>query len=172
MARRQAWILGVLAAAAAACVPGPGPCCLAAARGRVVDRDTGAPIRDAVVIEWWRGAGRMGGPQPTRHARFARTDASGRFAFARELAPSPRLWLEKTYGPAYGFQHPDYGLVRAGDAGEGSGEVVLEGSTHDAAARRLDLDVLCQSPKREAWEQELARLACPAPSPSRRAIER
>jgi hypothetical protein len=53
-----------VAALVVGCVPSLVPCVLDGARGRVVDRDTGEPIAGATVIEWWRGAGRMGGPQP------------------------------------------------------------------------------------------------------------
>jgi hypothetical protein len=145
----------------AACVPGAGALVLGAAEGRVVDRESGAPIEGATVIEWWRGAGRGGGPQPTYHARFATSDAGGRFAFPRALAPSPRMWLLRSYGPSYGFFHGDYGLVRGGEPAEGE-PLVLRGSRAEAELRRADLAPVCAPRPRERWERELARVACPA----------
>jgi hypothetical protein len=138
---------------------------MAPAAGRVLDRESGAPIAGAEVIEWWRGAGRGGGPQPTYHARFARSDADGRFAFGRGLAPSPRMWLSKVYGPSYGFYHADYGLVRAGEPGPDA-ELLLRGSRAEAELRRADLASVCRPRPREGWERELARVACP-PRPAR-----
>jgi hypothetical protein len=153
--------VALLAAALAACVPGPGALVLRAAEGRVLDRESGAPVEGATVIEWWRGAGRGGGPQPTYHARFATSDAGGRFAFPRALAPSPRMWLLRTYGPSYGFFHPRYGLVRGGEAARGE-PVLLRGSLAEAELRHADLGPVCAPRPRERWERELARVACPA----------
>jgi hypothetical protein len=157
----------VLAASLAlsGCVPGPGVLVMRAAEGRVLDRESGAPIAGATVIEWWRGAGRGGGPQPTYHARFTRTDADGRFGFPRAIAKSPRMWLLRTYGPSYGFFHPDYGLVRGGEPAAGAA-VELTGSLAEAELRRADLAPVCAPRPREAWERELAELACP-PRPRR-----
>jgi hypothetical protein len=135
-----------------------------AAEGRVLDRESGEPIAGATVIEWWRGAGR-GGPQPTYHARFARSDGDGRFGFPRAVAPSPRMWLLRTYGPSYGFFHSDYGLVRGGEPAAGEA-VVLSGSRSEAELRRRDLAPVCAPNPREQWERELAREACP-PRPRR-----
>jgi len=154
-----------LAAALAACVPGPGVLVLRAASGRVLDRESGAPIEGATVVEWWRGAGRMGGPQPTYHARFATSDAGGRFGFPRALAPSPRMWLQKTYGPSYGFFHPRYGLVHGGEPAEGAAPE-LSGSLAEAELRRADLAPVCAPRPAEHWQRELARVACP-PRPRR-----
>jgi hypothetical protein len=116
------------------------------------------------VIEWWHGAGR-GGPQPTYHARFATSDAEGRFAFPRACAPSPRMWLLRTYGPSYGFFHPEYGLVRAGEPAPGQ-TPVLEGSREEAELRRADLAPVCAPRPDERWQRELAEIACP-PRPRR-----
>lgn len=149
----------------AACVPGPGVLVLGAASGRVLDRESGTPIEGATVIEWWRGAGRMGAPQPTYHARFATSDAGGRFAFPRALARSPRMWLLRVYGPSYGFFHPRYGLVRGGEPAEGAAPE-LSGSLAEAELRRADLAPVCAPRPAERWQRELARVACP-PRPRR-----
>lgn len=149
----------------AACVPGPGVFVMRAAEGRVLDRESGEPIAGARVIEWWRGAGGGGGPQPTYHARFTHSDADGRFGFPRAVAKSPRMWLLRTYGPSYGFFHPDYGLVRGGEPAAGE-PVVLSGSRAEAELRRADLAPVCAPHPREEWERELARSACP-PRPQR-----
>ena len=157
----------VLAAslAFAACVPGPGVLVMRAVGGRVIDRETAAPLAGATVIEWWRGAGLGGGPQPTYHARFTTSGADGSFAFPRSLAPSPRMWLLRTYGPSYGFFHPDYGLVRRGSPDDGE-FVVLTGSRDEAELRRADLAPVCATGPSERWQRELARIACP-PRPQR-----
>jgi hypothetical protein len=157
--------LGLVTVALAACVPGPGVLVMRAAEGRVLDRESGEPIGGATVIEWWRGAGRGGGPQPTYHARFATSGADGRFGFPRAMAPSPRMWLLRTYGPSYGFFHPDYGLVRAGEAQPGVA-LELRGSREEAELRRADLGPVCAPRPRERWERELAPIACP-PRPPR-----
>ena len=153
--------LAAAVAALAGCVPGPGVFVMRAVEGRVLDRESAAPIAGATVVEWWRGAGRGGGPQPTYHARFATSDAEGRFRFPRAIAPSPRMWLLRTYGPSYGFVHSDYGLVRAGEAAPGE-DVVLRGSREEAALRRADLAPVCAPRPRERGERELARVVCPA----------
>jgi hypothetical protein len=158
-------LLAVAVAALAACVPGPGVLVMRAVEGRVLDRPSGAPIAGATVIEWWRGAGRGGAPQPTYHARFATSDADGHFRFPRAVAPSPRMWLLRTYGPSYGFFHPDYGLVRAGEAVPGE-VLALGGSREEAELRRADLAPVCAPRTRERWERELAQVACP-PRPQR-----
>jgi hypothetical protein len=158
LARQAA--LAALVALASGCVPGPGVLVLRAAEGSVVDRESGAAIAGATVIEWWRGAGRGGGPQPTYHARFATSDPGGRFAFPRELAPSPRLWLLRTYGPSYGFYHADYGLVRGAEPPPGA-PVELAGSRAEAELRRADLAPVCAPHPRERWQRELAQVACP-----------
>ncbi len=152
----------MVALAFAGCVPGGGTCRLPAVEGRVADAGTGAPIAGATVIEWWHGAGVGGAPQPTRHARFATSDARGRFAFPAQWAPDPRMWVTRVYAPAYGFVHPAYGFVRGPGAHDAGGALVLHGSLADAPARRSDLEVLCTTPPREAWQRELARRACPA----------
>ena len=156
---RRASLL-VAAALLAGCVPSLGPCVLEGAGGRVADRDAGEPIADAEVIEWYRGAGRMGGPQPEVHARFAKSDAQGRFAFARARAPGPRLWFTKTYGPTYSFYHPSYGLEHGGEARAGE-ELVLRGSLRDSAARLADLAPYCRGEHEGAGARHLAQVACP-----------
>lgn len=156
--------LGVAVAGLAACVPGPGTCRMPAVEGRVVDAQTGAPIAAAIVVERWQGAGVAGGPQPTRQARFAVSDAAGRFAFAAACAPSPRMWAERVYGPSYAFVHPVYGLVRPEAARDAAGALTLSGSLDDARARRVDLETLCTTVPREEWERELALRACPPPA--------
>jgi len=154
--------LGAVLLGLAACVPGPGACRLPALRGQLVDADTGAPIAGATVIEWWRGAGVAGGPQPTRHVRFAVSDGEGRFAFPAATAPSVRLWVLRAYEPAHGFVHPDYGLVRGPERRDADGDLLLRGSLSEASARRGDLEVLCTTATRDDWERELARRVCPA----------
>jgi hypothetical protein len=148
------------AAFLAGCVPSLGPCVLEEASGRVVDRDTGEPIAGATVIERWRGAGRMGGPQPDVHARVAKSDAEGRFVFVRSGARNPRLWFTKTYGPTYDFYHPSYGLEPGGEARPGE-ELVLRGSLRDSAARLAELPPYCLGRREGALARRLVEAACP-----------
>ena len=143
------------------CLPSPGPFFLAAREGRVVDRDIGAPIAGAWVVEWYRGAGVPGDTQPEYHARLVRTDARGRFTLPRELAPSVRMWTLRTYGPTYSFYHPDYGLVHGGGPKD-DGRVQLSGSRTEAELRRLDLAPYCRGERRGDGARRLAALACPA----------
>jgi hypothetical protein len=152
--------LAVAGALVAGCVPSLGRCVLEAASGRVVDRDTGEPIAGAEVVEWIRGAGRMGGPQPELHARFATSDAEGRFAFERAFAPGPRLWFSKNYGPSYSFYHPSYGLIHGGEPGSAA-QIVLRGSLRDSAARLADLPPYCRGEHPGAGARHLAAVACP-----------
>lgn len=159
-------LLATLGLGFAACVPGPGACRMPALEGRVVDAETGAPIAGATVVEWWRGAGVAGGVQPTRHARFAVSDAEGRFRFPAAIAPSARMWALRVYEPSHGFAHPEYGLVRPPEQRDAGGELLLRGSRAEAPARRGDLEVLCSTPAREDWERELAQRVCP-PHPAR-----
>jgi hypothetical protein len=163
---RRLRALGALLVGLAACVPGPGACRLPALHGRVVDADTGAAIPEATVIEWWRGAGVAGGPQPTRHLRFAVTDGEGRFAFPAEAAPSASLCALRAYEPTHGFAHPRYGLVRGAASRDADGALVLRGSLSDATARRGDLQAACTTASRDEWERELASRICPDRFPS------
>jgi hypothetical protein len=150
----------VALAAALACAPGAGPFELEAIRGRVVDRDTGAPIAGAEVIQWWRGGSGPSDVQAVAHARFARSDGQGRFAFPRETVRSPRVWALKTYGPSWTFAHTRYGLVHGGYR-EGPGTVRLEGLLRDARARLLDLEAACNARGDDAVSRHLARTSCP-----------
>lgn len=151
------------------------------ASGRVVDEDTGEPIPDATVIEWYRGAGRFGGPQPSYHARFATTDRDGRFVFERQIASSPRMWLLETYGPLYGFYHPSYGLetetprrVSVGEAdardarsspeapASSGGSLLLEGSLRRSHLRLDALRPWCAGRHADdAASPRLREIACP-----------
>jgi hypothetical protein len=167
--RRTLRWLGAALLGLAACVPGPGACRLPALHGRVVDADTGDPIAGATVIEWWRGAGVAGGPQPTRHLRFAVSDADGRFSFPAAPAPSVRLWALRAYAPSHGFVHPDYGLVRGPEQRDAEGALVLRGSRAEAAARLGDPAALSTTATRDEHERALARRVCPErrPPPAR-----
>ncbi|MDX1648561.1 MAG: hypothetical protein R3263_01785 [Myxococcota bacterium] len=162
MGRRATLVL--LALAATACVPSPGPFRLAAASGRVVDADTGAPVPDALVLEWYRGGGLSDAARPVYHSRWTWADADGRFAFGDGVAPSPRMWLLKTYGPSYDVYHPAYGLVRGPTAPEGS--VVLRASRGRAQAARGDLAPFCRGEREGRAARKLVEVACP-PRPER-----
>lgn len=150
---RNARTLLALALGVVACGATPGACSLPALRGRVVDRDDGRPIAAAIAIEWWHRSGWMGEPARASHVRWVASDAEGRFAFDSARAPLG------SRGPSYGFVHPDYGLVRAGEAASGEAELVLRGSRADVAARQA-LAALCESAPREDWERELRPLVC------------
>ena len=169
---RDSTLLALLCAGTAlACAPSLGPFRLAPAAGAVVDRETGAPIPEAVVLQSYRGVGRSGAPPPRYHVRAVRTDGAGRFAFERAVAPSARMWLLRTDGPRYAFAHAEYGLVRAGaravevdgDGGGDARDLTLEGSRSDAQARRLDLETFC----RETHPREVGRLLAAGPCPPR-----
>jgi hypothetical protein len=165
--RRARRRLGVAAAAALAwaCVPSAGPFRLAAAHGRVVDAESGAPVAGAEVIEWYRGAGAFAGPQPVYHARWATSDSDGRFAFGATCAPSPRMWLLKTYGPDYSVYHPRYGLQH-GARREGD-SLVLAASLARAEQARADLAPICRGERDDPGARHLAGLACPPSAPRR-----
>lgn len=145
------------------CVPSLGPFILDSARGRVIDQDTGEPIRGAEVIEWYRGAGSAGGPQPHYYARWTRSDREGRFAFGRAFAPSLRLWVLKTYGPTYSFYHPSYGLEHGGGRPERNvePEVILRGSLRHSAQRLADLVPFCRGERSDRGARHLQQVACP-----------
>jgi len=150
--------LAALAAAALGCVPGLGPVRLGAVRGQVVDAASGSAVAGAEVVEWWRGAGRMGGPQPVQHARWATTDAAGAFALEPGVAWSPSLWLTRSYGPAYSIYHADYGLQHAGVRREVP--LVLRLDRAAAAQGATELAAICRGEVRDAGSRRLAELAC------------
>jgi hypothetical protein len=131
-------------------------CELAAVRGRVVDRDTGAPIAGAIVVELWREAGWMGEPARAERARFATSDAAGRF----ELAPEGGDLFGGDPPPVYVFAHRDYGLVHAGEVDPVDGAIELRGARGEVTPSQ-NLALLCESPPREDWERELALRLCP-----------
>ncbi len=179
----RALLAAAAALAACGCVPSPGPFVLDAVAGRVVDRDTGAPIAGAEVVQWWRGAGVPGASQPEYHARWTSSDDRGAFAFPRRVAPSARMWLLRTYGPTFSFYHPRYGLVHAGpgvsvpastgDAGSREGAparsaiVALRGSLDEAPQRLDDLAAWCRAGHAGAGARHLSAIACPATLPRR-----
>ncbi len=130
-------------------------CSLPAIEGRVLDRETRAPIAGVRVIELWRGGRAWSDVAATLATRSATTDAAGRFSFSEQS--SARGGAEQ---PTYVFAHSSYGLARhdlppAGDAGP----PVFLLSASDAAARSA-LATLCASATREEWERELAREFC------------
>lgn len=148
-------MLPLLAAIAA----GFGGCELPEVHGRVVDRATGAGVAGAIVIEQWREAGWMGEPMRVAHARTATTAADGRFALAAARATDPTAWTGAEHAPVYVIVHSDYGLAHAGEVAAANGEIRLEVSSEDAAARQA-LVALCENAPRESWERELALRVC------------
>jgi len=78
--------------------------------GRVVDRETGSPVADAVVVVRWDG--RYGEDLPDRellgHAE-ARTGPNGRFAVAATTRGGLTFWpFFRTEARVVGVIHPDY----------------------------------------------------------------
>ncbi len=146
-------LISIAAAVSTACVPSLGPFRLAAAHGSVVDQDSGTPIVGAHVVQWYRGGG-FSDQQPTYHLRTAETGSNGAFRFESALAPSPRMWLLKTYGPQYSFYHPDYGLEHTNASGA---ELALRSSLNRAPEAKAALERYCQ---REA-PNPLTKIACP-----------
>ena len=148
--RAVAWAcLAAFALGAAACE-------LPAVRGRVVDRETGAPIAGAIVVELWREAGFLGEPARAESARYGTSDAAGRF----ELAPGRGALFGGDPPPVYVFAHRDYGLVHAGEVNAVDGAIELRGARGEVTPSQ-NLAALCASPPREDWERELARRLCP-----------
>ena len=143
--------LATLAAAAPSCT-------LPAVRGRVLDRDTRAPIAEVRVVEVRRSARALSDAAATLHARVAKTDAEGRFALPDEA--SSTVALRGGRAPTYVLAHPRYGLVRSGDREPTDAELVFEMSLSDVTAQQA-LASLCESPPREDWERELAAEICP-----------
>lgn len=135
---------------------GAGSCEAPAVAGRVVDRETRAPIAGVGVFEVWRSGRVLSDVAATRHTRTARTDRDGRFSLASEAsvrgAGAPQA-------PSYVLVHRDYGLVHAGERDPRSGALAFELSRGDAAAQR-SLASLCESPPREEWERAIAREFC------------
>lgn len=84
---------------------GAGTCSLPEVRGRVVDRDRGDAIVGAIVFERFEKAAVLGAPPTTLHARFAESDAAGRFAFPAALA-SPGLAVQRRYSPRQWAKQP------------------------------------------------------------------
>jgi hypothetical protein len=147
----------VAAALLLSCASGRGCCSLPPVEGRVLDRDTRAPIAGALVVEQWRGGLAPSDEPPVLHARFATSDPAGRFALEAARAPGLRF----AFGggrPRYAFVHPRYGFVRAGEPAAAGG-LVLEGSRADVASQRA-LAALCETAPRNDAERELASRAC------------
>lgn len=153
--RSPAWCLPLLAAIAV----GFGGCELPAVRGRVVDRESGAGVAGAIVIEQWREAGWMGEPARVVRARTASTDVGGRFSIPSARTAALDGPIGGDHAPVYVFVHPEYGLVHAGEVAPANGEIRLEGSRGEAAARQA-LVALCETVAREPWERDLASRVC------------
>jgi hypothetical protein len=148
----------VVALLASACVPSPGPFRLQEVSGRVVDRDTGAPLAGVEVIESFRGAGAPGATQPVYHARWTTSDADGGFHFPDAVAPSARMWVLKTYAPTYLYFHPLYGLQRGGAPEQGS--LLLRASLARAEQALADLQPYCRGEIDDPGARRLAEVAC------------
>ena len=132
-------------------------CALPAVRGRVVDRDTHAPIAEVRVVEQWRAGRALSDVAAVVHARIATTDAEGRFAIPRETSASA---ARADRAPSYVLVHARYGLVRAGEREPSAAELVFEMSLADVTARQ-SLAALCESPPHEDWERAIAPEICP-----------
>ena len=135
-------------------------CTIPAVRGRVLDRDTRAPIAGVRVVEQRRSARALSDVAATLHARVAKTDAEGRFAFPGETSASVQVALRGGRAPSYVLVHPRYGLIRSGEREPAEGELVFEMSLADVTAQH-SLASLCESPPREDWEREVAAETCP-----------
>ncbi len=130
-------------------------------RGRVVDRDDGAAIADALVLEVYVRGGPSDAVRDELHGRTTRSDERGRFHFAAATA-AVAPGLGEVHGPRLAFFHADYGFVRGArpDPGDAS-QHLLKGSKAEAALRRADLAPFCRGEHRGAAARELARVACP-----------
>lgn len=148
-----------LAVALALCLCGAS-CSLPAVRGRVVDRETRAPIAGALVVEEWRGGAVPSDAPSLVFVRFATTAEDGGFAFESTSAPGLGFTLRGARGPIYSFSHLDYGWF-AGDLGPPAGAIELAGSRGNPAAGRA-LEALCETAPRGEWEREIQSRACVA----------
>lgn len=135
-------------------------CALAAVRGRVLDRDTRAPIAGVRVVEQRRSARALSDVAATLHARVAKTDAEGRFAFPGETSASVQVALRGDRAPSYVLVHSRYGLIRSGELEPSGAELAFEMSLSDVTAQQ-SLASLCESAPSEDWERELAAEICP-----------
>lgn len=112
------------------------------------------------MVEQRRSARALSDVAATLHARLAKTDAAGRFAFPDETPASVGVALRGGRAPSYVLVHPRYGLIRSDEQDPGDAELAFEMSLTDVTAQR-SLAALCESPPREDWERELAAEVCP-----------
>lgn len=134
-------------------------CSLPAVHGRVVDRETHAPIAGVRVVEQRRGARSLSDVAVTLHARVTSTDAAGRFSFPGETPAGAQVAIGGSRAPVYVLAHPRYGLVRTDERATTEAELAFEMSLSDVTAQQ-SLAALCASPPREDWERELAAAIC------------
>jgi hypothetical protein len=139
------------------CASGGGRCALPAVEGRIVDRATRAPIAGALVVEEWRGGGGSDAASP-HYARFATSDAGGRFALPAARAPGLGFAWRAGRAPLYAFVHADYGLVRVGEI-PSTGAAELAGARGDEASLRA-LGALCETAPSGVWQREMQARAC------------
>jgi hypothetical protein len=150
----------VFGCGAGACSPGSGTAVLEARSGRVVDRDSGAPVPGADVYQVYWGKGVVGEPRPVRALRWTAADATGTFAFEKSLSSESSAWVPLgTHEAGYGFYHAEYGLVRVGGAPDSS-PVTLRGARLDAAQRRAAELSLCGSRPPDEVAAWVARNHC------------
>lgn len=102
-----------------ACVPSPGPAVIAEVTGTVIDRETGEGLPGATLVfayrdyDWWgEGAGWY------RYEIIVTTDASGRFAIRRHLAPSLWMWLFRFQALHPRLYHATHGRTESNRDGD------------------------------------------------------
>lgn len=138
---------------------GFGACELPPREGRVIDRETSAPVAGAQVIELWQAGRALSDVAATRHVRRSTTDAEGRFILGAERSMRT---TQAARTPGYVIAHPSYGVVRFGEPRAADSTLEFAISRDDVAARNA-LAALCESPPREDWERDLAASLCRSP---------
>ena len=159
--RRAHGLAWLALASTLACLPSPGPFRLDAVRGRVLARESSAPVAGVVVVQTHRGAAAPGATQPVYYSRWTTSDDDGHFSFAEESAPSLRMWLLETYAPTYELYHEAYGLQR--DRGRQHEQtLILRVAADRVAQARGDLAAYCRADRDDAGAQEIVARACSA----------
>jgi len=128
--------------------------------GSVRDADTDEPIVGAWIFETERQTHSGADVARVGRARATRSDADGRFSFARSADGLWNFLFGRRPQRRYVFYDPGYGLVRV-RVGDDGRTVTVRPSLRDAHLRQADAVMFCNQTREDEMSRTLREVACP-----------